>query len=309
MAIPAYLKPADTLGALQAGDSAGSRNPLNVVAAMNSGADAGSARARLQTSHDEALARNALEAQQQANQIAMARERNAQQQVQAKMEMEARQKTQEQQALKEDQRIKIQGAYQEQQLGIQQQRLQQAEAEAAAKAQSAAMDFAAKQSYANDRAAGMSNEKALWNNPRLLTPGTMSASSRPIPKLSAAQEFSASPVMQQEEQETEEQIRSGIPPLKAIQDHPTLIQNPPFDKKWGPIYRAETLRKERAADKPETDSDKWASPTKSDIALLILNPHRSDIFEKKFGPGTSKPYLPQGGEVKPATTPDEETEQ
>ena len=249
--------------------------PANTLASLEGGARAGEADARI-----------ALEAQHQAQQMAMAQQRTVAEMERARMEMDVRQKTQEQEALKEAQRIKIDGAYKEQQLGLQQERLKQASELAAAKAKQAAAHFAAQQGYATARAAGKSNEQALWENPGLITAGTMSATTprSPIPRFDTITE------------------RTKIPATEAVDE----VKPVPAHKEgfWGfrrdvpassgsparPASLERTITKSRKV--PSGSSEESANgPTQSDIDVLLKMPEKAASFDKKFGAGSAAQIL------------------
>lgn len=90
-------------------------------------------------------------------------------------------------------------------------------------------------------------------------------SSKKIPAITNSQFYENSPVMKKEEQDTESAIKSGVPPLQAIQDHPTLIQYPPYANRWAPLYRAEI---EKAGRTPKAVKDQSVSSMAAERSRL-----------------------------------------
>jgi hypothetical protein len=166
-------------------------NPSDFQQARQGGAVVGAQSARLQQSADSDIlqAQAAQARMQQEAQIANARIQQAQaqlsqQQILAEMAAKTRQEIAQQNHLKEQQQIANQAAYQNAQIGLGQQRIQQAKAISDARARDAAMRFAAQQDFSSRMARGESVDKALYANPGLVTPSTISAvtsATRPRP--------------------------------------------------------------------------------------------------------------------------------
>lgn len=107
-------------------------------------------------------------------QIGSERARLQEEQTRAQMESQARQATLERQTQFERARIATENARTQALTGLQEQRLQQAQAVVAERSRQAALKWAAQQSYARDRQSGLSAEQALYKNPGLLTPAALS---------------------------------------------------------------------------------------------------------------------------------------
>lgn len=106
-------------------------------------------------------------------QIGSERARLQEEQTRAQMESQARQATLERQTQFERSRIATENARTQALTGLQEQRLQQAQAVVAERSRQAALKWAAQQSYARDRQSGLSAEQALYKNPGLLTPAAL----------------------------------------------------------------------------------------------------------------------------------------
>lgn len=145
--IPNWIRPPNTLGATEAGASAG----LGV--------------AHIAAARESEAAREGMEAMRlrQASQLEQAR--LAQQAEQHQMEFQARTKLAEQNQLRAEQRLNIENAYKTAALGIQQGRLEEVEKIATEKAKNAAMQFQREQGFARDVAAGVPVMEAYQRNP------------------------------------------------------------------------------------------------------------------------------------------------
>lgn len=164
--IPSHLNfdPSDFQQARQGGASAG--------VAVAGGQRAGAAQA---SQARQAQARMAQESQLANQRIALAQQQLTQQQILAEMEAQTRKEIAQQNHLKQQQEIEVQKAYQTSRLGLEAQRIKQAEAVNNARARDAAMRFSAQQDFSSRMFRGESVDKALYANPGLVTPSTISA--------------------------------------------------------------------------------------------------------------------------------------
>jgi len=156
--IPPWVRPADTLGALSAG------------------ASAGSAAGHLEQNNRFESARLGMEAQRMQQGAELAQAQLQQSAQQHEMEFAARQKLAEQNQLREQQRLNIENAYKNAALGIAQGRLEETQKVAADKSRTAAMQFQREQAFAQDVASGVPVMEAYRRNP--VSPSLLGATER-----------------------------------------------------------------------------------------------------------------------------------
>jgi hypothetical protein len=142
-------------------------SPRDFVSSASAGAAAGVSAGHLAESVVNDSARLALESQAQAARIQQAQEALAQHERIANMEMQARMEISRKAELLHNQQLAVQKAYKEGEIGVMQDRLQEAKTIAEAKSKAAAQQFSDEQGFLAARQRGLSVKDAMVLFPRV----------------------------------------------------------------------------------------------------------------------------------------------
>jgi hypothetical protein len=142
-------------------------SPRDFVSSASAGAAAGVSAGHLAESVVNDSARLALESQAQAARIQQAQEALAQHERIANMEMQARMEISRKAELLHNQQLAVQKAYKEGEIGVMQDRLQEAKTIAEAKSRAAAQQFSDEQGFLAARQRGLSVKDAMVLFPRV----------------------------------------------------------------------------------------------------------------------------------------------